>query len=72
MGEILDRVHAASVNTVDVMNRQRGVFVGKPPFVLGGDISGTVDAVGPGVTLYKPGDEVFGRRRVRSGARQEM
>jgi NADPH:quinone reductase-like Zn-dependent oxidoreductase len=60
MGEILVRVHAASVNPVDVMNRQTGVFVGKPPFVLGYDVSGTVEAVGPGVTLYKPGAEVFG------------
>jgi NADPH:quinone reductase-like Zn-dependent oxidoreductase len=42
------------------MNRQSGVFVGKPPFVLGWDVSGTVEAVGPGVTLYQPGDEVFG------------
>jgi len=60
MGEILVRVHAASVNPADVMNRQTGVFVGKPPFVLGWDVSGMVEAVGPGVTLYKPGDEVFG------------
>jgi NADPH:quinone reductase-like Zn-dependent oxidoreductase len=60
LGEILVRVHAASVNPVDVMNRQTGVFVGKPPFVLGYDVSGTVEAVGPGVTLYKPGAEVFG------------
>lgn len=60
MGQILVRVRAAGVNPVDVMNRQSGVFVGQPPFVLGWDVSGTVAAVGPGVTLYQPGDEVFG------------
>ena len=60
MGEILVRVHAAGVNPVDVKARQTGVFVGEPPFVLGWDVSGTVEAVGLGVTLYKPGDEVFG------------
>lgn len=60
MGEILVRVLAAGVNPVDAMNRQTGVFVGQPPFVLGWDVSGTVEAVGVGVTLYKPGDEVFG------------
>lgn len=60
MGQIRVRVHAAGVNPVDIMNRQSGVFVGQPPFVLGWDVSGTVDAVGPGVTLYQPGDDVFG------------
>jgi NADPH:quinone reductase-like Zn-dependent oxidoreductase len=60
MGEIVVRVHAAGVNPVDVMARQSGVFVGDPPFVLGWDVSGTVESVGLGVTLYEPGDEVFG------------
>lgn len=60
MGEILVRVHAAGVNPVDAMNRQTGVFVGPPPFVLGWDLSGTVEATGVGVTLFQPGDEVFG------------
>jgi NADPH:quinone reductase-like Zn-dependent oxidoreductase len=60
VGEILVRVHAASVNPVDVMNRESGLFIGQPPFVLGWDVSGTVEAVGLSVTLYAPGDEVFG------------
>jgi NADPH:quinone reductase-like Zn-dependent oxidoreductase len=59
IGEVLVRVHAASVNPVDTANRERGLF-GQPPFVLGYDVSGTVEAVGPGVTLYARGDEVFG------------
>jgi NADPH:quinone reductase-like Zn-dependent oxidoreductase len=60
VSEILIRVHAAGVNPIDGAQRQTGAFVGEPPFVLGWDVSGTVEAVGPGVTLYKPGDEVFG------------
>lgn len=60
IGEVLVRVHAAGVNPVDAMNRQTGMFVGKPPFVLGWDVSGTVEAVGPGVTIHAPGDAVFG------------
>lgn len=60
VSEILVRVHAAGVNPIDGMNRQTGAFVGQPPFVLGWDVSGTVEAVGLGVTLYQPGDEVFG------------
>jgi NADPH:quinone reductase-like Zn-dependent oxidoreductase len=54
------RVHAAGVNPVDAMNRESGLFIGEPPFVLGWDVSGTVEAVGLGVTLYALGDEVFG------------
>ena len=60
ISEILVRVHAASVNPIDGANRQNGALVGQPPFVLGWDICGAVEAVGPGVTLYKPGDVVFG------------
>jgi NADPH:quinone reductase-like Zn-dependent oxidoreductase len=60
LSEILIRVHAAAVNPIDAVNRQTGALIGTPPFVLGWDISGTVETVGPGVTLYKPGDDVFG------------
>ena len=60
VGQILVRVHAAGVNPVDAMNRESGALVGAPPFILGWDVSGTVEAIGPGVTLYQSGDEVFG------------
>jgi NADPH:quinone reductase-like Zn-dependent oxidoreductase len=60
VGEVLVRVHAASVNPVDAMNRESGLIIGQAPFVLGWDVSGTVEAVGLGVTLFAPGDEVFG------------
>jgi NADPH:quinone reductase-like Zn-dependent oxidoreductase len=67
ISEILVRVHAAGVNPIDGAIRQTGALVGQPPFVLGWDISGTVEAVGPGVTLYKPGDELFGLLPFPSG-----
>jgi NADPH:quinone reductase-like Zn-dependent oxidoreductase len=60
IGQVLVRVAAAGVNPADAMNRQTGVFSGTPPFVLGWDLAGVVEAVGPGVTLWVPGDEVFG------------
>ena len=60
LGQVLVRVRAASVNPADVMNRMTGVFSGQPPFVLGWDVSGEVAEVGPGVTVFRPGDEVFG------------
>jgi NADPH:quinone reductase-like Zn-dependent oxidoreductase len=61
--EIRVRVAAAGVNPVDQGTRAgRGVadVIGKPPFVLGWEISGVVDAVAPGVTQFAVGDEVFG------------
>ncbi|MER5301905.1 NADP-dependent oxidoreductase [Streptomyces lasiicapitis] len=62
--EILVRVHAAGVNPVDWKTRAAGQFGtwGDTP-ILGYDVSGTVEAVGPGVTLFAPGDEVFGMPR---------
>ncbi|MGW2491321.1 NADP-dependent oxidoreductase [Streptomyces sp. NPDC001606] len=60
-GEILVRVRAAGVNPTDWKHSSvPGLFLGEPPFVLGWDVSGEVTATGPGVTLFKPGDEVFG------------
>lgn len=59
-GEILVRVHAAGVNPIDWKSREFGVFLGQPPFVLGWDVSGVVEAVGLGVRLFEPGDEVYG------------
>lgn len=59
IGQLLVQVHAAGVNPIDQMSRQRGLFAA-PPFTLGYDVSGVVVAVGPGVTLYRPGDEVVG------------
>ncbi|KPI27348.1 NADPH:quinone reductase [Actinobacteria bacterium OV320] len=58
--EVLVRVRAAGVNPTDWKHRATGGFLGEPPFVLGWDLSGTVEAVGIGVAAFAPGDEVFG------------
>ncbi|MET7682409.1 NADP-dependent oxidoreductase [Streptomyces sp. NPDC005423] len=58
--EILVRVRAAGLNPTDWKHRATGGFLGEPPFVLGWDVSGTVEAVGVGVARFAPGDEVFG------------
>jgi NADPH:quinone reductase-like Zn-dependent oxidoreductase len=65
LGEILVRVHAAGVNPTDWKTRERGVFAtgARPPFTLGFDVAGVVEAVGGGVTLFKAGDAVFGMPR---------
>ncbi|NEY33355.1 zinc-binding dehydrogenase [Streptomyces sp. PRKS01-65] len=58
--EVLVRVRAAGVNPTDWKHRANGGFLGEPPFVLGWDVAGTVEAVGIGVAAFQPGDEVFG------------
>ncbi|GAA2132288.1 NADPH:quinone reductase-like Zn-dependent oxidoreductase [Glycomyces algeriensis] len=63
-GEILVKVHAAGLNPVDWKVRTYGAITGDPtPFTVGWDVSGTVEAVGPGVRLYRVGDEVYGMPR---------
>jgi NADPH:quinone reductase-like Zn-dependent oxidoreductase len=71
-GQVLVRVHAASVNARDwhVMRGEprlarlmdRTVFARRGPRVAtrGTDLAGVVEAVGAGVTRWQPGDEVFG------------
>ncbi|TDD02972.1 NADP-dependent oxidoreductase [Nonomuraea deserti] len=61
--EVLVRVHAAGVNPTDWKSRTVGRLLGDPPAILGWDVSGVVEAVGLGVTRFRPGDEVFGMPR---------
>ncbi|MGW8886366.1 NADP-dependent oxidoreductase [Streptomyces sp. NPDC055749] len=58
--QILVAVKASGVNPTDWKHRSGGLFLDRLPLVLGWDVSGVVEAVGYGVTLFKPGDEVFG------------
>ncbi|MBV9876127.1 MAG: NADP-dependent oxidoreductase [Verrucomicrobia bacterium] len=63
--EVLVRTAATSVNPFDFKVRS-GAFKDFVPLtfpaVLGLDISGTVEAVGPGVTNFRPGDKVFAHK----------
>ncbi|GHO86946.1 zinc-binding dehydrogenase [Dictyobacter formicarum] len=59
-GQVRVAIYAAGTNPVDAGNRQNGAWAGlQPPVILGCDASGVIDAVGPGVTHFAPGDEVF-------------
>jgi NADPH:quinone reductase-like Zn-dependent oxidoreductase len=63
-GELLVRVRAASVNPVDYKIRDGGVKVMTPysfPLILGNDLCGDVEAVGPGVTKFGVGDAIYTR-----------
>ena len=59
--EILVRVKAAAINPVEAFIRS-GAFpvLGRPPFILGWDVSGVVEGLEPGVNRFKIGDEVYG------------
>jgi NADPH:quinone reductase-like Zn-dependent oxidoreductase len=61
--EVLVRVAAAGVNPVDWKVRQRGGFLGQPPFIVGWDVAGVVEEIGRGVTRFAVGDRVFGMPR---------
>src|SRR5262249_42510439 len=58
-GEIRIRVYAAGVNFADILARL-GLYADapKPPVVVGYEVSGIVEAVGPGVTRVREGDRV--------------
>lgn len=63
-GEVLVRVHAASLNPVDYKIRDgmlRIVERYKFPAIMGNDLSGVVEALGEGVTRFAVGDRVFAR-----------
>src|SRR4051794_15705466 len=60
-GEVLVKIHAAALNFFDML-----IIAGKyqfkpaPPFSPAAEFAGTVEALGPGVTSFKPGDRVLG------------
>ncbi|OAP20861.1 MULTISPECIES: zinc-binding dehydrogenase [Amycolatopsis] len=59
-GEVRVRVAAAATNPVEAKIRQGVAMPDLPlPAVLGGDVSGVLDAVGPGVADLAVGDEVY-------------
>ncbi len=66
--EVLVRVRAAGVNPADWAVMSGFPYIARPVYglrrpktgVRGTDVAGEVEAVGSGVTRFKPGDEVFG------------
>ena len=65
-GEVRVRVLAASVNPVDWKMRSgeaKEMFPVEFPAVLGRDVAGVVESLGPNVTGFKEGDKVFAMAR---------
>jgi NADPH2:quinone reductase len=61
-GEVLVKIAASGVNPLDTKIRAGAAAHARHPFpaILGIDLAGTVAAVGPGVTAFREGDEVYG------------
>lgn len=62
--EVLVEVHAAGVNQLDSKIKTgefKLILPYKFPLILGHDVAGTVVRVGPGVTRFKVGDEIYAR-----------
>ncbi|QWU16873.1 zinc-binding alcohol dehydrogenase family protein [Paenibacillus sophorae] len=57
--DLLVKVKAISVNPVDVKVRAPKDKVEEAPKILGWDVAGVVEQVGPECMLFKPGDEVY-------------
>jgi NADPH:quinone reductase len=59
--QVLVRVGAASVNPIDTYVRSGAAPMPLPsPYVVGSDLAGVVEAVGPGAKRFKVGDRVWG------------
>ena len=78
-GQVRIRVAAAAVNRIDLSTRRgaltdAGLLTPADWTILGWDVAGVVDEVGPGVRRRSPGDPVIGLRDVLSagGAQAEF
>jgi NADPH2:quinone reductase len=59
--QVLVRVRAVSLNPIDTYIRAGLVKMDLPmPFIVGCDLAGVVEAVGPAAKRFKPGDRVWG------------
>ena len=66
--QVLVRVGAVAVNPIDTYIRSGMVKAPLPsPYIVGCDLAGTVVDVGPGVTLFKAGDRVWGTNQGLAG-----
>src|SRR5260370_39393000 len=68
-GQVRISVRAAGVNPVDAGNRADGSWAGlQPPCILGYDIAGVVESLGPGVSGPRPGQRVMAMTHFAEGA----
>jgi NADPH2:quinone reductase len=59
--QVLVKVKTVSVNPIDIYVRSGMIKIDLPkPYIIGCDLAGVVEAIGPGVKRFKPGDRVWG------------
>jgi NADPH2:quinone reductase len=59
--QVLVKVKAVSVNPIDTYIRSGMIKADLPkPFIIGCDLAGVVESIGPDVKRFKPGDRVWG------------
>jgi NADPH:quinone reductase-like Zn-dependent oxidoreductase len=75
-GKVLVKIEASILNPVEGYVRQgflSSMIKLEFPFILGLDLAGTVEAIGPGVTEFKIGDRVIGKLPINgNGSNQEF
>jgi NADPH:quinone reductase-like Zn-dependent oxidoreductase len=60
-GELLVRVVAAGVGPWDALIREGKSKVSpRPPLILGSDLSGVIEEIGPGISNFERGDQIYG------------
>lgn len=57
--DLLVKVKAISVNPADLGVREKNNYEEESPKILGWDVAGIVEQVGPDCQLFKPGDEIY-------------
>ena len=70
--EVLIRVNAAGVNPVDWKIREGHMQNVKLPSIMGNDVSGMIELLGPGIRDFHLGDAVFGSVSDESGGYAEF
>src|SRR5665648_1133621 len=66
--QVLVKIGAVSINPIDTYIRSGDVKMDLPmPYILGSDLAGVVEAVGPEVTRLNVGDRVWGSNQGLSG-----
>jgi NADPH2:quinone reductase len=70
-GQIEVRLEAIGVNFFDTYQRS-GLYPTQTPFVAGNEGAGTVIAIGPGVTEFKPGDRVAYQGQIGAYAQERL
>ncbi|HYC52075.1 MAG TPA: NAD(P)-dependent alcohol dehydrogenase [Gemmatimonadaceae bacterium] len=69
-GQVLVRVHASSINPIDLQLASRAIARGvpqRPSATLGFDLAGVVFSTGARVTRFAIGDRVYGRIDAKTG-----